>query len=442
MSLRTMTSREILFKILIPVFCVFAVAGAVLGALFGTGVIGGNEEEIVILRPPKEEVLPIEDEDTRLAKLYEFFYMDSLGGYQITRAKTRLDANLVLPSTYRGEPVVSIGSNCFVNHTEILSVQLPDCLKEILTGAFHNCSIATLEIPNSVTTVGDNAFDACAQLQNVKLGQGIETISATAFSNCSQMREVFIDYAVIGVEFQRNASIESVVLGDNVTTIESGAFAYCENLSSFSMSDSVVDMQSYAFYQCVSLTSFVVGNGVPAIHNDTFDGCKSLRTFTIGSSVTEIVGGAFRSSHTKLTEVYNLSQLDIQPGSSEHSGVAYYAAAVYTDVNIESKVKKSSENDDFWVYSDPDKDIYVLVGYEGDGTNVQLPSSVDGQKYSIGNGLFMGGQFSSIVIPETVVGIGGKAFYNCKNLVEVEIPNSVKKIGDSAFAGCVNVESI
>ncbi|MFD3447112.1 leucine-rich repeat protein [Microbacteriaceae bacterium 4G12] len=98
---------------------------------------------------------------------------------------------------------------------------------------------------------------------------------------------------------------------------------------------------------------------------------------------------------------------------------------------------------------------YSITGYNGNDTNITIPSFIDGHMVTrIENNAFSGNDgingnnaikyraLTSVTIPDTVTSIGSFAFYDCSSLVNISIPNSVTSIGDSAFAYCISLPNI
>lgn len=87
-----------------------------------------------------------------------------------------------------------------------------------------------------------------------------------------------------------------------------------------------------------------------------------------------------------------------------------------------------------------------IDGYVGSDTMVEIPQKVvlkDGSKEkeyivtSIGDKAFQYKNVVSVIIPNTVVSIGSRAFYHCQDLISISIPNSVTTIGSYAFSACI-----
>lgn len=128
-------------------------------------------------------------------------------------------------------------------------------------------------IPNSVTTIGANAFTYCDSLTSVTLPDSVTTIDYAAFEECD--------------------SLTSITIPDSVTTIGIHAFWGCIGLTSVTLPDSVTSIGGWAFANCFGLTSITIPDGVTTIGSGTFFNCSSLTSITIPDSVTTISNSAF-----------------------------------------------------------------------------------------------------------------------------------------------------
>ena len=255
-------------------------------------------------------------------------------------------------------------------------------------------------IPNSVTSIGDNAFRDCG-------------------------------------------SLTSIIIPDSVTSIGSSAFLGCTSLASVAIPDSVTSIGSSAFLGCTSLASVAIPNSVTSIGSYAFEDCTSLTSVTIPDSVTSIGSLAFYDCY-KLIEVYNKSSLGITAGSTANGYVGYYAKHVYAE---EGGSWLSDTEDGFRFFYDGETGC--LVAYYGDETKLTLPESFtayDGTEvtsYQIYEYAFYNcDSLASIIIPDSVTSIGSSAFYDCTSLTAITIPDSVTSIGDNAFRDCGFLTSI
>ena len=112
--------------------------------------------------------------------------------------------------------------------------------------------ITDLEIPNSVTKIGDDAFYGCSDLMSVTIPKSVTSIGGRSFAGCS--------------------GLTSVTIPQSVTSIEVGAFFGCSGLTSVIIPSSVTDIDGYAFNGCTSLTSVIVAKKtpIPIYYSDTF----------------------------------------------------------------------------------------------------------------------------------------------------------------------------
>ena len=228
--------------------------------------------------------------------------------------------------------------------------------------------------------------------------------------------------------------IPSTHNGLPVLSIGSEAFRYCHDLTSIVIPDSVTSIGNRAFSNCINLKSAVIPDSVTSIENCAFEYCINLTSVTIQDSVTSIGDYAFVRC-VKLVEVINHSSLDISAGSSDNGDIAYCAIEVHKG---ESKIVNK---DDYLFYTYDG--VNYLLGYVGNDTALVLPENYNGENYVIHNYAFSGcDSLTSVVIPDSVTGIGAFSFSGCYSLTNIVIPNSVTNVGARAFADCISLASI
>ena len=339
-----------------------------------------------------------------------------------------------------------------------------------------------LVIPDSVTSIGDSAFEGCTGLTSVTIPDSVTSIGWHAFPGCTSLTSInYTGDMSSWLEKSWHSSVMSsgrtlyldgnkvegeIIIPDGTTSISLYAFAYQTGITTVTIPDSVTSIGSYAFEYCTGLTSVTIGNGVTSIGGSAFYNCSGLTSVTIGNGVTSIGERAFSGCY-KLVEVYNKSSLGITAGDSENGYVAYYAKNVYTE---EGGSWFTDTADGFLFFYDG-TDGY-LMGYHGEETAVMLPdgfTAYDGTKVAeyaiydyafeyctgltsvtIGNSVTSIGGFAfsgcsgltSITIPDSVTSIGSYAFYCCTGLTSVTIGNSATSIGIGVFAGCSGLTSI
>ena len=177
--------------------------------------------------------------------------------------------------------VTSIGNCAFEDCSGLTSLTIPNSVTKIGSSAFYRCSgLTSVTIPNSVTSIGEYAFEYCSSLTSLTIGNSVTTIGNYAFSDCK--------------------GLTSVTIPNSVTSIGDYAFAYCSGLTSVSILNSIIGLSM--FRNCKGLTSVTIGNSVTTIGNSAFDGCTGITKITIPKTVKTIGSNAF-ACNDKL-EVY------------------------------------------------------------------------------------------------------------------------------------------
>ena len=178
--------------------------------------------------------------------------------------------NTVIPNS-----VTSIGSNAFSGCTSLTSVTIPSGVTSIGGSAFYNCnSLTRVTIPSSVIIIGSNAFHNCNSLVSITVDSNNSMYDSR--NNCNAIIETATNTLIAGCK--------NTVIPNSVTSIGSGAFSGCTSLTSVTIPNSVTSIGSDAFHNCTSLTSVTVeATTAPTIQNNTFSNIKTNGTLIVPS---------------------------------------------------------------------------------------------------------------------------------------------------------------
>ncbi len=186
----------------------------------------------------------VEFPDTNLSVFFDFELNPDGKTYTVTGLKegmTQPDPDVFeIPSQYKGKPVTTIGNSAFNAFSSgrkdmVGTVVIPDSVTSIGSNAFSGCSgLTSVDIPDSVTTIKDGAFSSCSGLMNITIPKSVKSIEDYTFNNCS--------------------GLTSIDIPDSVTEIGSSAFAWCQGLTSISIPDSVTKTTSLLFDNCSLLS--------------------------------------------------------------------------------------------------------------------------------------------------------------------------------------------
>ena len=196
--------------------------------------------------------------------------------------------NSVYDSRENCNAIIKTATNTLISGCK--NTIIPNSVTSIGDYAFSDCSgLTSVTIPNSVTSIGREAFSFCSGLTSIKVESGnsvydsrencnaiIKTATNTLISGC---KNTIIPNSVtsIGREaFYGCSDLTSVTIPNSVTSIGDGAFSCCSGLTSFTIPNSVTSIGDFAFSFCSGLTSVTIPNSVTEIGEGAFSGCSGL----------------------------------------------------------------------------------------------------------------------------------------------------------------------
>ena len=212
--------------------------------------------------------------------------------------------------------------SAFHGCTNVTSFTFGDSVKVIPRYLCYGMTnLTSVTIPSSVTVIGLSAFSKCIRLASITVASGnthydsrnncnaiIATDTNTLVCGC---RSTIVPNSVtsIGDEaFYGCTNLTSVNIPNSVTSIGRYAFYACSRLSSITIPNSVTTIGDYAFYKCTGMASVTIGNSVTLIGDATFCDCSHLISLIIGSNVTEIRGRAFLRCYN-LSKIHSLNEV-------------------------------------------------------------------------------------------------------------------------------------
>jgi len=164
---------------------------------------------------------------------------------------------------------------------------------------------ATIDIPAfveyndttfSVTSIGENAFYYCQNLEYIHFPEGLLFIGNYAFYRCEKLRSVIFPESLLtigGFAFYRCSYFGSIEIPNNVTSIGEYAFAWCSHAKYAIIGDGVLSIERYAFDHCVEMWSATMGKNIRTIGDCAFWHCEALNSITLPSTLTYIGAQGF-----------------------------------------------------------------------------------------------------------------------------------------------------
>ena len=183
-----------------------------------------------------------------------------------------------------------------IHHHNIHSVTIPESVTSIGQSAFEACfSLDSLIIKDAATSIGASAFDGCSHLTTLSLGKNITTIGDYAFQRCSYLTNVTIPQSVtsIGRQAFYLTDLNTLTIKGPIKSMGYAAFAGCTNLTSLSLYDGIQTIGEGAFINSTSLEAVTIPQSVTSIGASAFVNCSNLSTITIPEKVTTIESNTF-----------------------------------------------------------------------------------------------------------------------------------------------------
>lgn len=149
----------------------------------------------------------------------------------------------------------------FIKQVEFLNCNFVTIANDMFSGC---SSLTTINLPSSLTSIGQSAFNGCSSLTTVNLPSDVESIGAQAFANCS--------------------SLTDIKLPDSVKSIDRGAFSNCSSLKTVNLPSGIVSIGEQTFFNCRLLTTVNLPNSLTSIRGNTFQQCFSLKYVTLGDN--------------------------------------------------------------------------------------------------------------------------------------------------------------
>ena len=339
------------------------------------------------------------------------------------------------------DTVTSIGDEAFKNNTSMVSVSIPDSVKSIGDSAFYGCtSLLGVVIPDSVEKTGRCAFQKCSKLASAYLpvNEKFTYMNAYMFESCTSLKKIEIPDNVTGIDgaaFAECKKLSDVVLSKNLKTMGWQVFGNDNKLTEIEIPKSLEECRYYrnndsidggTFDNCANLKTVMFEDGTTEIAEGLFAGCTGIEQIRIPDTVTVIESGAFGGC-------INLKEIVVPDNVTEIQSSAFeYCSSLKT-------VKLSENLERIGVYAFGDCDVLK---------SIKIPDSVldiDGAAFAECK------ELSDVVLSKNLKTMGWQVFGNDNKLTEIEIPKSLEEcryyrnndsIDGGTFDNCANLKTV
>ena len=313
------------------------------------------------------------------------------------------DAELAIPDTLWGDPVVQIGVRAFMENGYLTSVVIPNTVTSIEYEAFAYCeNLTSVTLPESVTYIDDSAFDQCPKLKEINAAEGSYAYDwAMDHGLISREEPAILESAhpyAAGTDEEWTYQYDGSAYGLKVTFSELTSF--CPNSDDMLViTDANGEEIAYTGYKLTGRSMFLPGT---SFHLQLYTENEEGRYF--GFRITAI---------EPLTEAeYKAQKNDFQFGTRTRA--------------------------------DGTLRIVYCAGSADDSTELVVPETIGGRTVTaIGDSAFANlGDLTAITLPDSITTIGKYAFEACGSLASINLPDGISSIEDGTFSGCTDLTAL
>lgn len=215
---------------------------------------------------------------------YQFEFKDYIGLNYVYYAYTipNTDATDSSAFTYvnHGDSIEITGFNNSVSDVVIPSEIEGLPVTAISVGAFYLSTITSIEIPNTVTSIGEMAFLGCTSLKSVKFSTGVAKIDKNAFGSCSALREV-----QVAKDNPNFSSLDGVLYSKAQDTLV--IYPAAKTDAAYTIPGGVTSVAMYAFSENPYLETIAIPNSLIKVGDSAFFNCKNLRSVSYNGTEEE-----------------------------------------------------------------------------------------------------------------------------------------------------------
>ena len=368
------------------------------------------------------------------------------------------------------------GVRSFYNCTSLTQIDIPDGVTVIPQQAFYQCtSLNGISLPDSVTTVEEEAFKLCRSAATIRLSNQLASIGQGAFYGCESFagKQQFTPsgsstpiattllilpetLTFIGDSaFEACAKLDGVKFPEHLNAIGSYAFQNCTSLSQAILPDDLQHFGQAVFAGCTSLTEVSIPHDISRIAVSTFDGCTALQTVHLPAGTDLIADSAFNGCTALQRVEYGGTVSEWHNVQIEDNNDVLYTTPIScsngdtfghktTHGTLSNGIEWSLVNDGTLIL----RGTGPMVDFDPDAADDASTMPWQDVKSEILHVVYEAGitttgcnafagcpKLVSVTLPDTMTQIGSNTFSSCPRLEQVTIPDSVTEINASAFSG-------
>lgn len=406
------------------------ITGLTLFALSFTSVFSGNTSAFAA---EKDVLIPNPDD----------FEAREIDGVLTITKYTGYDSTVVVPSEINGKPVRALDST-FYNNWSVRTVYLPDTIETIGTNAFASCAvdkvgsysapmqpyIAVEEIPDTESCIIETAdintgstditpVEIDPATLSDTLPKSLLHIEADAFHTAANLKEIGLPAGIktIGDRAFINTGISTLTIPAGAKIDSIGTTIFGSNIKTVVVDGDVTQIADSAFATTSNLDSFTVNGTIDEIGAYAFQN-SGIHHFTVNGTVKKIGNNAFQGAS-------NLLDFTVNEGGSisELGAYIFYCCGVH-EVTLRGNVTSIGE--------------YAFSS----SSNIDTVTVLSDTPYTLGQYAFTCAGIHNVNLSDGITNIDVGTFEKCGNLQTVNLPDTLTHISENAFKDVSNIKEI
>lgn len=313
------------------------------------------------------------------------------------------DANLTVPERLLGLGVSEVSGGAFANLQTLASVQLPETIRTIGEMAFTGCeNLSAVHVPKGAERIGAYAFMGCVNLTNVYVPDSVTSIAGNAFEDCADALTIYGEPGSYAQEYAQEQGLRFCTQSD---------FAY-------RISDGGAVVTSYTGDAAdVVVPAEMGGYPVRAIGKNVFGSNYTIRSIELPDTLRSIGDSAFYNA-------FRLQSIRLPEGFLTIGEGAFGSCFALESVYLPSTLTSIGASAFSLCWS---------------LTSIDIPQGVT----SLGEYTFVGcDRLESVTLPAALTSIGEAAFAGCPCLSHLRLPDTLRSIDQDAFDGCTSLQTL
>lgn len=350
---------------------------------------------------------------------------------------------LEIPDNINGKQVVHIGNNAFA-YTDLKEIKIPDSVTSIGDNAFEYCNnLSELIIPDSVVNIGRDIFSYCNNLTKIYFPKKIDSLGDWTCENFINLTEIKLPYGITEIPrsaFKGCVKLNQAIIPESVSIIKDDAFSGCTSLFEINISENVTKIGYSAFENCTKLIEITIPSSVTSMGYGALNSC--------GLQKINFSGSVVRNLSIRFYEMKELREINIMDGVHTIEDKAFWDCGFQkisipdSVINIGKEAFNNSDYNSCFIYGN--RGSYAEIYAKNNKIAYVAYEEGEIEKYTVSSAddlISVLGSYRHIVLKDGIYDIYKDLDLShlVSVIIEAENPGKVEIISRDSYAPVVNI---